>query len=114
VEWARGPLTVDLNAQYYASYRVTGADPTSVGNAQIILDQGAERVPAQVYVDLNVLRRFTAPFGAGPVRGLEARLSIQNLFDRSPPIEASLTKLGFSPYGDPRRRWIGASLSARF
>ncbi len=113
MEWGRGPLTVDLNARYYASYRVTLADPARSAT-QLILDQGAKRVPAQVYVDLNVLRRFTASFGTGAPRTLEARLSIQNLFDRSPPIEVSISKLGFSPYGDPRRRWITASLSARF
>ena len=114
VEWARGPLTIDLNAQYYASYSVTYADPASAGNAEYIRDQGGERVPAQVYVDLSLLRRFTAPIGSGSPRTLEARLSIQNLFDRSPPIVASPANLGFSPYGDPRRRWITASLTARF
>ncbi|MNY73069.1 hypothetical protein D3C86_2117570 [compost metagenome] len=65
-------------------------------------------------MDLNLRRRFTAPFGPGPLRTLEARLSIQNLFDQSPPIIASSSALGFSAYGDPRRRWITASLSAQF
>ena len=114
VEWARGSLTVDLNAQYYASYNVAFADPASVGNPELIRDQGAARIPAQVYVDLSLRKRFTAPFGRDPLRVLEARLSVQNLFDRSPPIVASSENLGFSPYGDPRRRWITASLTARF
>ena len=114
MEWARGSLTVDLNAQYYASYNVDFADPDSGGNAEMIRDQGAERIPAQVYVDLSVRKRFTAPFGLDPLRVLEARLSVQNLFDRRPPIVASSEDLGFSTYGDPRRRWISASLTARF
>lgn len=114
VEWARGSLTVDLNAQYYASYSVAAADPASVGNPAMIRDQGAERIPAQVYVDLSLRKRFTTSFGLDPLRALEARLSVQNLFDRSPPILASSENLGFSPYGDPRRRWITASLTARF
>ncbi|WP_454716665.1 TonB-dependent receptor [Caulobacter segnis] len=114
VEWALGSLTVDLNAQYYASYSVAAADPASVGNPELIRDQGGKRVPAQLYVDLGLRRRFVAPFGLDPLRTLEARLSVQNLFDRSPPIVASPTNLGFSAYGDPRRRWITAALTARF
>lgn len=114
VEWRRGSLAVDLNAQYYGSYRVSYADPSSVGNAQIVRDQGAERVPAQVYVDLSGRRRFTMPLGIGPLRALDARLSIQNLFDRSPPIVTASPNLGFSEYGDPRRRRFVATLSAQF
>ena len=114
VEWGRGPLVVDLNAQYYGSYRVSYANPASVGNVELIADQGGEWVPAQTYVDLNLRRRFTALLGPGPLRTLEARLSIQNLFDRSPPIVAATPDLGFSEYGDPRRRRFVATLSARF
>lgn len=114
VEWQRGPFALDLNAQYYGSYQVSYADPASVGNPQLILDQGAERVPSQVYVDLSLRRRFGAPLGPGPLRAVDVRLSVQNLFDRSPPIVASPSDLGFSPYGDPRRRMIIASLSAQF
>jgi outer membrane receptor protein involved in Fe transport len=114
VEWRRGPLVVDLNAQYYDSYRVRYADPASVGNPQIVRDQGAERVPAQIYVDLSMRRRFTAPLGPRPLRALEVRLSIHNLFDRSPPIVAASPALGFSEYGDPRRRRFAATLSAQF
>lgn len=115
LEWVRGPLAADLNVQYYASYRVAAADPASAGNAQSIRSQGGEWVPAQAYVDLSVRRRFTAPLGPGPLRTLEARLSIQNLLDRDPPIDlVAPSGLGFSEYGDPRRRRVAATLAAQF
>lgn len=112
--WRRGSVWVDLNVQYYGGYRVTLANPSTSGNAEFILDQGRERIAAQAYVDLSLSRRFAPSsrvFGS-PI--LDARLSVQNLFDKSPPILASQPDLGFSPYGDPRRRRIVASLSANF
>jgi hypothetical protein len=98
LEWTRSPLSVDLNVQYYGSYQY----------------RDTERVPAQAYLDLSVRRRFTMPLGPGPLHALEARLSVQNLLDQSPPIVASSPDLGFSEYGDPRRRRFVAVLSAQF
>jgi len=115
VEWVTGPVSVDLNAQYYSHYRVTTADPArNSGNGQDVIFQGSEFVPAQVYVDLNIRRRFTLPADAGLLRVLDARLSVQNLFDHSPPIVAAVSSLGFSAYGDPRCRRLVATLSAQF
>jgi outer membrane receptor protein involved in Fe transport len=112
--WRRGPVSVDLNVQYYAHYRVSLADTSTVWIAQNILDQGRDRVAAQAYADLSLRRRFSASSKAFGSPVLDASLSIQNIFDKSPPIMASLPDLGFSPYGDPRRRRIVASLSTRF
>lgn len=113
VEWARGDTSIDLNAQYYGSYRVTYSATSAESNAQAIRFQGSERIPEQIYVDFSLRQRFSVALGAGPPRALEARLSIQNLFDRSPPTDVS-SLLGFSEYGDPRRRRFMLSLSAQF
>jgi len=113
VEWVRGPFAADLNAQYYGSYRVTSAAASPSSREQAIRYQGSERIPDQLYVDLSVRRLFTAPTGAGPLRTLEARLSVQNLFDHRPPL-VTATDLGFSEYGDPRRRRFVLSLAAQF
>ncbi|WP_158624773.1 hypothetical protein, partial [Caulobacter sp. 602-1] len=69
---------------------------STVGNAQNILDQGRDRVAAQAYADLSLHRRFSSSLKAFGSPVLDASLSIQNLFDKSPPIMASLPDLGFS------------------
>ena len=111
VEWAKGPTVVDVNAQFYDSSRVSHADFGASANAQEIRYQGSDHVPAQVYVDVSVRRKFTAVGGS---TDMEARLSIQNLLDHSPPIVAPSSSLGFSEYGDPRRRRITLTIAAEF
>jgi outer membrane receptor protein involved in Fe transport len=51
---------------------------------------------------------------AGPLKVVEARLGVQNLFDQQPPIDATPGGLGYSPYGDPRGRRVELALSAHF
>jgi outer membrane receptor protein involved in Fe transport len=116
LQWTKGPLTIDLNLQYFDSYRVApaGLDPLAISiGAQRQRYQGARRIPSQVYVDLAAWRRFEI-HGAGPLKVIEARLGIQNLLDHSPPIVAEPDDLGYSPYGDPRRRRFVLMLLAKF
>jgi iron complex outermembrane receptor protein len=116
LQWTRGPLTIDLNLQYFHSYRVApaGVDALALAIAdQRERYQGARRIPAQVYVDLAAWRRFEIKDG-GPVKVIEARLGIQNVLDRSPPIVAEPEDLAYSPYGDPRRRRFELMLAAKF
>ena len=114
VEWVSGPTAVDINAQFYDRYRVSQADLGAAANAQEIRYQGSDHIPAQVYVDLNVRRKFTIAGGSATFSDVEARLSVQNLFDHSPPIVAPATAQGFSEYGDPRRRRIMLTIAAEF
>lgn len=111
MEWAKGPTIIDLNAQFYDSYRVSHVNFSASANAQEILYEGSDHVHAQVYVDVSVRRKFTAVGGSAD---MEARLSIQNVFDHSPPIVAPSSSLGFSEYGDPRRRRITLTIAAEF
>jgi iron complex outermembrane recepter protein len=113
VEWTRGPLSIDLNAQYFDSYSVTYINPP-FPNAQLLAFQGAERIPSQTYIDLALARRFDVRGQAGPLKVVEVRLGIQNLFDRLPPIVAAPAGPGYSPYGDPRGRRFELSVSSRF
>ncbi len=113
VRWHRWPVSLDLNLQYYDSYSIAspdGADPS--GDAVYRRFQGADRVPAQLYVDLAAGWSFEMK-GGGPVRSMDVRFGIQNLFDHSPPIIAWPESLGFSPYGDPRRRRFELAISIR-
>jgi outer membrane receptor protein involved in Fe transport len=114
IEWTMRTLAVDLDAQYFDSYRVTHADPANPTNVQLLSFQGEARVPSQIYVDLAARRRFALWGGDGQFRTLEVRLGVENLFDRSPPIVADIGALGYSPYGDPRRRRVELTLSAQF
>jgi outer membrane receptor protein involved in Fe transport len=109
-EWSRGPTTIGLNAQYYSSYRVTYAEPSQAGlNAQIVLDQGTERIPAQAYLDFYASQALRV----GRQR-VELGLGISNLLDSSPPIIARPNTPGYSLYADPRRRRFELTLSSKF
>lgn len=110
--WRRGPAAIDLNMQYYDGYRLTYADPAQASlQARLIGFQGRARIPAQLYFDLAGSWRFDM---AGPVRVLEVQLGIVNLFDKSPPIIADPDGIGYSPYGDARRRRFELAVSTRF
>ncbi len=110
--WTRGRSAIDLNLQYFDSYRVTLFDPAAADqNAHTIRFQGRERLPAQVYVDLAGRHRFDM---SGLLRSIEVRLGILNLFDRSPPILADPNSIGYSAYGDPRRRRFELVVASKF
>jgi outer membrane receptor protein involved in Fe transport len=107
-----GATALDLNVQYYGRYSVTNV--SGFDSAQAVRFQGAGHVPAQAYVDVSARRRLTLG-GSGPLRAVDALISVQNLLDHAPPIVTpDLTTLGFSPYGDPRGRRVVLSLSAQF
>lgn len=116
--WTRGSFTADINVQYFHSYRVatSGRTPYPISNAQLLLDQGADRIPAQAYVDVMVRKHLRTRAADSGFRALDISLGVQNLFDRSPPIIADpdLSSFGYSTYGDPRRRRFELTLSASF
>lgn len=112
--WTRGPSSIDLNIQYFHSYRVTSSNPVlAAASAQIVRYQGRERISPQAYVDLSGRHRF-AIAGAAPLRSIEVRLGILNLFDHSPPILADPNSIGYSAYGDPRRRRVELVVASEF
>ncbi len=113
VEWARGPVAVDFNAQYFDGYRVTNADEVGVPNSILLSLQGASRIPHQLYFDLSARRRFEV-WPAGRLSVLEIRAGILNLFDQGPPIITDPNQLGFSPYADPRGRRVEVAISSKF
>ena len=109
-EWSRDSTVVGLNAQFYSDYRVTYSEPSQAGrNAQILLDQGEERIPAQAYVDFYAAQGLR--IGR---RRVELGLGISNLLDTSPPILAQPDTPGYSLHADPRRRRFELSLSSKF
>lgn len=113
VDWSRGPLMLGFNAGYYDSYRVVSSTDTAASAAAKIKQQGASKIPAQVYVDIYGVRRWSLPEGRG-LRSVEARFGVQNLLDHAPPVIATALTPNFSPYGDPRLRRLELSLVGRF
>lgn len=114
LEWTRGPLTANLELQYFGdhSLRYSPSSVVLIG-ADRVLYNGTERIPSQTYVDLSARRRFELAAGL-PARSLEIRLGVQNLFDRLPPVVADPTNMGYDYYGDPRGRRFEVQISATF
>ena len=119
VTWQDGPWTVGWNAQYYHSYFVYSATSTDAVIAAAVLNQGSARIPSQTYHDLVVTHRFADAEGAagGVLSGTEWSLGIQNVFDKTPPILASISSAptsAYSLYGDGRMRRFTLTVRKHF
>src|SRR5262249_56136563 len=58
VDWSLGSLSVGVNVQYFGSYYVFNSTDSGFGRDFDIKEQGADHVPAQLYVDLDVSKRL--------------------------------------------------------
>jgi iron complex outermembrane receptor protein len=115
VEWTSGDWSAGWNAQYYDSYSVRqGTAPLGALSASAVAVQGAERIPSQIYHDLDIRYRFP-PNSPSLLAGLELTLGIQNLFDRRPPVLATTRATGtYSTFGDPSLRRYTISVGRHF
>ena len=113
VQWARGLLSLDLNAQYLcrSSPRFSAYSKVVAQNAAY--NQTRTYTPSRLYLDLTARRRFDIPAGHG-LESLNVRFAVQNLLDSSPPIVADPNNMGYDYRGDPRRRRFELSVSGRF
>lgn len=104
VDWTHGNLGVEYNAQYYGPYRVYDPNEDPDQAAFDIALQGSRKIRSQMYHDIYI--SYTLPASSGILHGVRITGGIQNLFDRSPPIVASVaySQAGYSGYGDPRLR----------
>jgi outer membrane receptor protein involved in Fe transport len=117
-EWTHGPLSIDINVQMFAGYRLTYASPQTSGvavdNVQALRFQGTGHIPSQAYMDLAVRRRFRLG-GRFPALGaIDLRFGIQNVFDERPPLIANRLEVPYSTYGDARRRRFELAVSSGF
>jgi outer membrane receptor protein involved in Fe transport len=109
--WTLRGWTFGWTMRHFDSYRV--ADPSLTASITTIRNQGSARVPSQSYHDL--FGKYA--FGAGPavLSNLEVLLAVTNVFDKSPPFDASAGSTGFySPFGDPRLATYSLSLKKNF
>lgn len=110
VAWDHGPLTVQLEAQYYDAHVHAGA---AYSTARAPAELAAYRTPAQTYLDAAVTWRLPLSRQQSPDRDVELRFGVQNLLDHDPPTVAG-SDYGYSFYGDPRGRRFEVSATARF
>lgn len=113
VQWTRGSLLMDLNAQYMGRSKplFSAFSPVVVQNAAH--NQARSYIPSRIYLDLAARRRFD--FAADrALRSLDVRIAVQNLLDTTPPIVADANNMGYDYRSDPRRRRFEISLSGHF
>jgi len=114
-DWQRGPISVGLNGQYFSSYRVANSGyNATAANPQVVAYQGASKIPAQFYLDLDVRWHFSLAGGSRSRTSGEIALGVVNLADHRPPIVANPDGVGYSTYGDPRGRRFELSVSVRY
>ncbi|HJV40633.1 TonB-dependent receptor [Caulobacter sp.] len=113
VQWTRGPLSMDLNAQYMGR-----SSPLHSAFSQVVVQNAAHNqartyIPSRIYLDLTARRRFE--FAADhALRSLDVRIAVQNLLDTTPPIVADANNMGYDYRSDPRRRRFEISFSGHF
>ncbi len=119
VHWSRGALSLGWNMQYYDSYRIYAATASDYDRDVMIFNQGSEWIPTQAYHDVFGRYRFegSGGFASGLLKNADLRVSVQNVFNHSPPILASAATYlfgGYSTEGDPRLRRYSIAFSKRF
>jgi outer membrane receptor protein involved in Fe transport len=113
VQWERGPLLLDLNAQYLGRSSPRFSPYSVVLIQTTVQNQKRTYVPSRVYFDLTVRRRFD--FAADrSLQSVEVRLAVQNLLDTTPPIVPDPNNMGYDYRSDPRRRRFELSLVGHF
>lgn len=95
--WTHGPFSTALTVRYVDDYKITGGGS----------------VDAWTTADLQV--RWTAPATSGPLRGLIAAVSAQNLFAVDPPFYDAVQGVGYDPANaDPIGRVVAVQLTKRW
>ena len=117
LNWNVASWRLGWNTQYFDSYKVyrSGADTTEI--ATFALNQGSASIPSQTYHDFFAQYEFAGSqqFRDSFLDGVDLRIGIQNVFDESPPIVATVAPFGgYSTYGDPRLRRYSILLRKRF
>jgi outer membrane receptor protein involved in Fe transport len=118
-EWRKGSLAVNFNVQFFSRYRVTMAD-LRLGdlvvedNEQTVRNQGRDRIPNQAYADVAISRRLRLSPASSPLKAVDVRFGVQNVFDKRPPTVANEFDVPYSTYGDARRRRFSLAVLTEF
>lgn len=116
--FSTGPWMVGWNATYFDSYRVYSGTASESTRTAAILNQGSETIPSQTYHDIFARYRTEINLDSpGIFDNLEINFGIRNIFNREPPILATIdtsVSSAYSTYGDPRLRMYSISLTKSF
>jgi iron complex outermembrane recepter protein len=94
--WSYNDWKLGWAAQYYGSYWLNL-------DHSIVATQGSRTIPSQIYHDAFL--GWMVPIGSrfSAISKLEIQLNVQNVFDKSPPVDViGAQQVGYSPWGDPR------------
>jgi outer membrane receptor protein involved in Fe transport len=113
IDWSKGGWAAGCNAQYFLKRSLCSesrldADTCAVFN--IVLAQGKDSVPDQIYHDIYV--KYSFDQSTNLLNGTEVTFGIQNLLDKSPPIIARGGP--YSLFGDPRLRRFTIAVRRHF
>ena len=126
VSWANQRWVVNWNTTWYGSYPAAGsAAELQVGgsiNPTLLMAQGSDHIPSQIYHDLFVSYGFgqashadaRPTWGASALDGLKIELSVHNVFNKLPPFEAYSQPFYASYFGSLRLRDFQLSLIKQF
>lgn len=113
LQWERGSLLLDLNAQYLGRSSPRFSPYSVVLIQTTVQNQKRTYIPSRIYFDLTARRRFD--FGADrSLQSLDVRFAVQNLLDTTPPIVPDPNNMGYDYRSDPRRRRFELSLVGHF
>ncbi len=119
LRWSRGALSLGWNMQYYDASRVYSTTASTSRRNATVRGQGSEWISTQTYHDVFGRYRFerSPSFAHGLLQNTELLISVQNVFNHSPPILASASSYfvaGYSTEGDPRLRRYSIAITKRF
>src|SRR5262249_42293099 len=106
--WEHREWVITWNANVTGSYWINA-------DHSFDLNTGSKTIPTQIYHDLFVRYRPAGVRSIARLSGLELRVGVENVFDKIPPLLASINQTSFYDYyGDPRLRRYSLGLTAAF
>lgn len=87
LQWTGDRLNLTWQTRFFDSYFVNVERQISVG-------QGAAKIPSQMYHDISASYSFD--------NGLKIRGTINNVFNKRPPLDTTNSSFLYSSFGDPR------------
>lgn len=105
VNWEKGAWNATSTANFTAHYHVD-RDPNATINAYYDLYNQGYMIPSMTTVDASV--------AYSGFKNMQVRVGVNNVFNRDPAFDPS-SDIGYdNTYGDPRGRYIYASISYKF
>ncbi len=99
LQWTGDKLSLMWQTRFFDSYFVSL-------DRQVSVELGAAKIPSQIYHDISGSYSFD--------NGLRLRATVNNVFNKRPPLDTSNTSFLYSSFGDPRLANFQLTLSKSF